>query len=107
MAVLPIQPPDRSSVPVALDDFRDGEATVVHPPVTPEQAKRIADLATAASRLESLISATYNAYDDMSTGRTSDLPRKSQRVTDMLTMSREEARRTLGLAYELLAESQR
>lgn len=110
MAVLPLPPPDRHPTPITLDDFRDGEVTACElPPSLPreDRVQRIADLATSVSRVESLISATCQAYDDMSGGRLNDLRRKSQRVTDMLTMSRDEARKLLELAYALLAEMQR
>ena len=106
MAVLPLPPPfDCHTARLQLDDFRDSEVTASEVSTSPERAQRIAELATSASRVESLISLTYQAYDDMSSGRTSDLPRKSQRVADMLMLSRDEARKLLDLAYRLLAES--
>ena len=111
MATLPLPPPDHHSTPITLDDFRDGEVTACEalpaPSAKEDRAQRIADLATSASRVESLISAAYHAYDDMSSGRVADLRRKSQRVTDMLTVSRDEARKLLELAYAVLAETQR
>ena len=118
MAVLPLLPgpspsrpllPSRRASAPAPDDFNESEATAEHAevgPAAPVQSLLIADLATVASRVESLISSTCQAYDDMSMGRTSDLPRKSQRVTDMLELTRAEARRLLGLAYQMLAEAQ-
>lgn len=105
MAVLPLPPPDRVSKNL-LDDFRDTEPTRHEAPANESRAELIADLATRASRLESMLSAIFASFDDMSTGRTSDLPRKSQRVMDLLQIGREEARQTLALAYELLSDSQ-
>jgi hypothetical protein len=109
MAVPPLPPPEQhpSATCLALDDFRDSEVTMSHSDQSPEHAARLADLATIASRVESLVSAASAAYDDFSTGRTSDLPRKSQRVTDILVVTRDEARKMLDLAYKVLSSSRR
>lgn len=109
MAALPLPPDPPLATSISLDDFRDSEVTApaIAPSVRPAQAQVIAELATAVSRLETLVSATWQAYDDTSHGRTSDLPRKSQRVTDLLVITRDTAKQTLALAYELLADSQR
>lgn len=106
MAVLPLPPPDLPSS-LTLDDFRDSQATAFDIAPQEDRAQLVADLATRASRLESMLSAIFASFDDMSTGRTSDLPRKSQRVMDLLQIGREEAKETLALAYQLLSEVQR
>lgn len=117
MAVLPLPPPDTQPRPriartpgrrAAPDDFRDSEPTALElAAAPPARAQLVADIATLASRLESLLAATVHSYDDSSTGRISDLPRKSQRVMDLLTVSQGEAKHLLALAYELLADVQR
>lgn len=118
MAVLPLSPGPsllppppivRRAVEIDLDDFQESETTAEHAeagPEAPVQSLLVADLATVASRVESLVSSACQAYNDMSMGRPSDLPRKSQRVTDMLDLTRAEARRMLDLAYQVLAEAQ-
>lgn len=101
MVALPL-PPDPIARPATAK-----QRTAPIPAPAASRAQLIADVATMASRVESMISAVFHAYDDVSTGRTSDLPRKSQRVTDMLVITKEEARQMLSLAYELLAAAQR